>query len=164
MKHKIGSVENADIILKRKEKDAYLEFLEHGGYAKMRDLEMAKLEDKRRVIEHEAMQIKPFEIIRDAYQKVSKMDEYRMCFHKAKKIDSIFFRMQGKEITDYLEAINIFKKLGDYLNDKESLDNHMFKINTKLKIKKEQIETEYKNKLEKYKQKVRKSFWRKVFK
>lgn len=87
--NKVGSVKNADIVLKGEEKEAYLQFVEEGGYAEMRknifkDLEKEKgelweeqhkLSKKEMNIREKMEKLELYSIIRNAIEKMKAPNE-----------------------------------------------------------------------------------------
>ena len=172
----LKNVKEADLVLKGKEKEAYLEFLEAGGFAEMKNNIFKELEHKQYIIAKEYKELSEYRHIKSALHTIL----YTGWNTNSEKNPSLgdyvelFWSNRGSGTIDDTSVeyyTIIFKEFLAYLTERKKKDSleeefkeHYKLLNANMYNEKELVKMEYKIKLKTYKDKVRKSFWRKILK
>ena len=168
---KIGSITNADLILKGSEKEAYLQFVESGGFVKMREDILLKIEDdkyylrlERTRLERLQKESKHIEVIREAiFQFDCLQDENHNWQIELSKLCGLENILERQDYTAE-NVRKILQSLYDYLKEKNKFDAHYELLHSNLKDEKILFKMELINRLRAYKSRVRNRFIRKIFK
>lgn len=172
--NKVGSVKEADLILKGKEKEAYLEFLESGGFAHMRAnlIEQTERNDKHykeldETYEKAYSRLKEYEVI---YEVINKLDWPGYDHDNGKWHDTIseLCGLEDHIKTNYhLGYTKVFENLYKYLKVKKKGMTLEEKFNKQYKLLHENLAEDKRLMKIEYKQKLvrwQSTFWRRVFK
>ena len=182
----LKNIKDTDLLLKGKEKDAYLEFLEVGGYKKMREDALREIEYEKREIEDKLYELWEMKLIKGIIEESSydrKKEEWKMSILDLilNNLRDVNERGETVEWHDDSSAKRIVEELRyssgknkeagyrivfDHLRKGLEKYNYFNKeydlLHKNIKEDKELARLEYFRKLSRYKIRVRKSITRKI--